>query len=144
MECLKAQISDLISRSADGELEKMIGGKNLDEYVEKILSLAEINLWTTSGKIEAIVATYANDPERHEAFITMVAVSPQYRKKGLAKSLIAATLSNLSARKFKRCSLEVRSDNTDAIKLYHSIGFKDSNQSGEIIRMSIDLSARNN
>ena len=69
MECLEAQISDLISRSANGEPDKLIGGKKINEYVEKILSLAEISLWTTSGKVEAIVATYANDPERNDAFL---------------------------------------------------------------------------
>lgn len=141
MECLEAQISDLISRSVNGEPDKLIGGKKINEYVEKILSLAEISLWTTSGKVEAIVATYANDPERNDAFITMVAVSPQHRKKGLAKSLIAATLSNLSARGFKRCSLEVRRGNTAAINLYHSIGFRGFDPSGDVLRMSIELSA---
>ena len=75
------------------------------------------------------------------AFITMVAVSPQHRKKGLAKSLIAATLSNLSARGFKRCSLEVRRGNTAAINLYHSIGFKGFDPSGDVLRMRIELSA---
>lgn len=140
MEALKIQISDLLIRSTNGELENLIGGKSLNEYVEKILSLAEINLWASSGNLEAIVATYANDPERNDAFITLVAVSPQHRKKGLAKSLITATLSNLSTRGFKRCSLEVRNSNTDAINLYHAIGFRDSDPVGEMLKMSIELS----
>lgn len=140
MECLESQISALISLSANGEPSKLLGGKNLNEYIKKILALAEICLWTTSGKVEAIVATYANDPEGHDAFITMVTVSPQHRKKGLAKSLLAATLSNLSTRGFKRCSLEVQSSNTNAINLYHSVGFKVSGPPGEMLSMSIELS----
>lgn len=137
---LEAQISDLITRATNGEPSRLIGEKILSEYAGKISSLTELNFWATSGRIEAIVATYANDPDRNNAFITLVAVSPQHRKKGLAKSLITATLASLSARGFKRCSLEVRSCNVEAVKLYYSIGFQNSGPSTDILRMSFDLS----
>jgi len=56
--------------------------------------------------------------------IVSVAVLPQYRRKGMAKALVAKAMENMRLYKAKQCFLEVRATNTSAINLYKKLGFE--------------------
>lgn len=58
-----------------------------------------------------------------EGDITNVAVSPGYRRLGIAKSLVRHALLQAHAKGAWRVFLEVRSSNTPAIELYRKLGF---------------------
>lgn len=60
-----------------------------------------------------------------QAFITNIAVLPQYRRMGVAKKLLNSLF--ITAEKFDLgfISLEVRPSNTPAINLYKSFGFEE-------------------
>lgn len=60
-----------------------------------------------------------------QAFITNIAVLPQYRRMGVAKKLLNSLF--ITAEKFdlEFISLEVRPSNTPAINLYKSFGFEE-------------------
>lgn len=59
-----------------------------------------------------------------EAQVCNIAVLPDYRRKGIAKLLIAEML-RLSAEKgCKVCELEVNTENTPAVELYKKCGFE--------------------
>lgn len=60
-----------------------------------------------------------------QAFITNIAVLPQYRRMGVAKKLLNSLF--ITAEKFdlEFISLEVRPSNTPAVNLYKSFGFEE-------------------
>ncbi len=59
-----------------------------------------------------------------EAHITNLAVHPDFRRKGVAKSLLLYALDECYKEKIKYLTLEVRVSNEGAIKLYEVFGFK--------------------
>lgn len=58
-----------------------------------------------------------------EGFITNVAVSPNARRQGVAKALLAELAAYGAAHKLYRITLEVRVGNTPAITLYEQAGY---------------------
>ncbi|HEV7911594.1 MAG TPA: ribosomal protein S18-alanine N-acetyltransferase [Methylocella sp.] len=63
-----------------------------------------------------------------EAEILTIAVAPQWRRRGIATSLLAPHLSGLAASRVNRLFLEVDVENTAARALYANFGFE---QAGE-------------
>ena len=59
-----------------------------------------------------------------DAAITNVAVHPDYRRQGIAESLVKVLISRASERGCAQVSLEVRVSNASAIALYEKLGFK--------------------
>jgi [ribosomal protein S18]-alanine N-acetyltransferase len=60
-----------------------------------------------------------------EAEILTIAVAPQWRRRGIASSLLAPHLSELAATRINRLFLEVDVGNTAARALYASFGFEE-------------------
>lgn len=60
------------------------------------------------------------------AHLISLAVHPQYRKLGVAKSLVKTLIGRLKAGGFMKVTLEVRVSNKPAMTLYQSLGFKPS------------------
>jgi ribosomal protein S18 acetylase RimI-like enzyme len=56
--------------------------------------------------------------------VTQVCVLPEYRGYGLGKALIAASVRNLTQRKFLGLSLTVTEANSPAVELYKRLGFE--------------------
>lgn len=56
--------------------------------------------------------------------VTQICVLPEHRGLGLGKALLAATVQNLSQRKFSALSLTVTEANTPAVDLYARLGFE--------------------
>ena len=59
-----------------------------------------------------------------EVHITNVAVHPDSRRKGVARSLLSSVLEDGRGRGFKVVVLEVRPSNRHALRLYESFGFR--------------------
>lgn len=57
--------------------------------------------------------------------IANVAVDPNYRRRGIARSMTMAALDNLKKRGAKAVWLQVREDNPIALNLYRSLGFQE-------------------
>ena len=56
--------------------------------------------------------------------VVSIAVVPESRRKGIARSLIARALEGMQSYKAKQCFLEVRVTNEVGISLYKTIGFE--------------------
>jgi ribosomal protein S18 acetylase RimI-like enzyme len=56
--------------------------------------------------------------------VTQICVLPEYRGLGIGKALLAATMKNLSQRKFSSLSLTVTEANVPAVDLYERLGFE--------------------
>jgi [ribosomal protein S18]-alanine N-acetyltransferase len=59
-----------------------------------------------------------------EVHITNVAVRPELRRRGIARSLLGSVLDDARGRRFKIVVLEVRPSNQHAVSLYESFGFR--------------------
>lgn len=60
-----------------------------------------------------------------EGYISNVAVSPEYRRLGIADSLINALIDRAKEKDLSFVTLEVRMSNTTAIELYRKHGFSE-------------------
>ncbi len=60
-----------------------------------------------------------------EGYLSNVAVSPAYRRQGIAEALLTALLARARARKLSFVTLEVRAGNTPAQALYRKLGFQE-------------------
>lgn len=60
----------------------------------------------------------------HEVHITNLAVHPEFRRRGVARALLAAMLDGARRRGVELIFLEVRPTNAEAIGLYGSLGFQ--------------------
>lgn len=60
-----------------------------------------------------------------EVHVLNIAVDPAYRRRGIARRLMAAARERVLAWRVSCMTLEVRVSNTPAIKLYESLGFKE-------------------
>lgn len=58
-----------------------------------------------------------------EADINQVAVADSYRRKGIGRAVLGALLQHLEEEGITAITLEVRSSNTPAVRLYESMGF---------------------
>lgn len=75
------------------------------------------------GCICAFVAYYANDFNTEEAFISMIAVLPPYRKNGYGKRLLNLVIQEAREKKMKSVCLEVEKSNNNAIEFYRKNSF---------------------
>lgn len=60
-----------------------------------------------------------------EGYISNVAVSPEYRRHGIADALISKLISKADEKQLSFVTLEVRESNTAAIELYSKNGFSE-------------------
>lgn len=60
-----------------------------------------------------------------EASLFNIAIDPNYRQQGLARSILNNLITELEAQKIKVLWLEVRESNAAAIALYQQIGFNE-------------------
>ncbi len=61
---------------------------------------------------------------KRRGHVISIAVLPEYRRRGIGRSLLAKALDSMKARKLEECVLEVRVSNTAAINLYRKLGFE--------------------
>lgn len=101
-----------------------IDGVNLLQHVQKLrLYATTIEMWE-STQLVGLCACYMNDVVNQVAYITHIAISPQYRKQNYGKQLLELTISIAQEKGFKRLDLEVAKDNTTALHLYRSHHFE--------------------
>ena len=77
-----------------------------------------------STKDEMLIGYILGRTVIDEAEVFRLAVSSGFRRQGVAKKLLAHTLSLLQEKEVSRCFLELRSSNEPACKLYEGAGFK--------------------
>ena len=100
-----------------------IDGVNLVEYACKIRQNATtIELWGADTLV-GLCACYMNDYDTRTAYITHIAIAPQYRGCGYGKQLLEKTIALATEKGFRYLNLEVVKTNTPALSLYKSHNF---------------------
>ncbi len=76
------------------------------------------------GEIDAvIVATVMAGYEGHRGWINYLAVSPEYRRRGIGRRMLHVAEDELRKLGCPKINLQVRSSNTDVIAFYERLGF---------------------
>jgi GNAT superfamily N-acetyltransferase len=95
------------------------------------LSLALFNeyisghVWVEGGRVVGNVTLQAIDQAGSRWRISNVAVLPSHRRRGVARTLMLASLREVAQRHGNWSVLQVRSDNDGAHQLYEALGFED-------------------
>lgn len=108
---------------------------NLLEYIKKVYNNATIFECWDENQLVGLIACYANDFVSKKAYITSVAVLPEYQGYKIASTLLKKCLDYLVVNQFNQVSLEVNIDNIIAQTLYSKIGFIASQNKGIKLQM---------
>jgi len=82
-----------------------------------------LSLWLVAVENDSVIGYVGSQSVLGEADMMNVAVSPEYRNRGIAKKLILDLVQALKGNKVHCLTLEVRASNEPAIHLYQSLGF---------------------
>ena len=82
-----------------------------------------LSLWLVAVEEDAVVGYVGSQTVMGETDMMNVAVHPDHRRRGIARSLIDGLVQALKDRESHSLTLEVRASNAPAIALYESLGF---------------------
>ena len=82
-----------------------------------------LSLWLVAVVEETVVGYVGSQSVLGESDMMNIAVSPEFRRSGIAQKLVNALVERLRAAGNHSLTLEVRASNEPAIALYHKNGF---------------------
>ena len=85
----------------------------------------QLALWLTAMEGERLAGYIGSQTVLDETDMMNVAVHPDFRRKGIAESLVNALVEQLKANGSRCLTLEVRASNMPAIALYEKLGFSE-------------------
>ena len=96
---------------------------DLNILAEKFISLGTVFYVYDNNDIVGLIAGYNNDDVNHCAYISVLAVLPNYQGKGYASKLISDFTNDCINKNIKRIELFTHKSNENAIKMYKKNGF---------------------
>lgn len=82
-----------------------------------------LSLWLVAVEDGQVAGYVGSQSVLGEADVMNVAVSPEFRRRGVARALLLALERRLVENAVHCLTLEVRASNESAISLYHSLGY---------------------
>lgn len=82
-----------------------------------------LSLWLVAVEEGQVAGYVGSQSVLGEADVMNVAVSPEFRRRGVARALLLALERRLVENAVHCLTLEVRASNESAISLYHSLGY---------------------
>ena len=82
-----------------------------------------LSLWLVALDGEKVAGYVGSQTVCNETDMMNVAVSPEYRRQGIAEALVTDLVEKLRKRESHSLTLEVRASNDPAIGLYEKLGF---------------------
>jgi ribosomal protein S18 acetylase RimI-like enzyme len=102
------------------------GSKAQDDQSTSYSSLKAVYTDAPNGSKEVVIGKLDVSLEGQTAFIYGFAVLPEYRRLGYGRQILARTLQELLASGHERITLEVATENRNALSLYQSCGFRET------------------
>ena len=81
-------------------------------------------VWDVDGRFASAVTISRQGSDAQRWYIANVATHPDYRGRGLARTLVTAALDRIRTQGGRYALLHVRADNEPAYRLYRSLGFQ--------------------
>ncbi|WP_147114924.1 GNAT family N-acetyltransferase [Tateyamaria sp. syn59] len=97
--------------------------QDIADYATRICDRAERFEYWALGALAGLVAIYCVTPPGRPAFITNVSVLAEYRSRGIAATLLKASITHAKSCGFDRIALEVDAHAHAARRLYAMHGF---------------------
>lgn len=94
---------------------------DVNDYSQKLATKAVCYEIWFERVLVGLLAVYCN--YGNEAFISNLSILPAWQAQGLASKMMHNCLHDISAKGFKKLSLEVSKSNYKAIHFYHKFGF---------------------
>lgn len=111
-------------KSVDKEFPVALSEKtDLKEYSKKLYRNATICFEVKNNRVVAMVAGYTENTVHNIAFVSIVAVLPSQRGKGLAKELLKEFICEADQKRLTAVHLYAVRENIRAMKLYQGLGF---------------------
>jgi len=85
-----------------------------------------------------VVATCMAGYEGHRGWINYLAVSPEHRRRGIARKIVQHTENMLKSAGCPKINIQIRRSNQDVINFYERIGFSDDQVMGMGKRLEPD------
>ena len=120
MEIVRMSISDV---PAVAELERKCFS---DPWSERSVAAElenPLSLWLVALLGRTVVGYVGSQSVMEQADMMNIAVNPDYRRQGIAESLIERLVAELKDKQVSSLTLEVRASNAPAIALYRRLGF---------------------
>lgn len=112
------------------------------DYIKKVCQNAEFIIFRNESIIYGLSIIYVNKLEVGFAYITYIAISQEYRGKGIAKKLLSYTCLLAQKRGFRYVRLEVKKSNSTAFQLYNRMNFRviDENETSYFMERELYIS----
>ena len=102
--------------------------------VDYVAPFAGGYVWEQNGRVIGNVTVTLEDASAQRWFISNVAVHPQYQGHGIGRRLMDGALGSIRRQGGRQATLQVRTDNEPAQRLYRSLGFKRFDTLVEMLR----------
>ncbi len=96
---------------------------NLSDLAQKLIEKGYVCLAVDNDAIVGMVGFYANNFDTKVAYISVVSVSNEYQRRGIAKELLCRALDICNENGMKTCVLYTHKTNNGAIAMYKKLGF---------------------
>ena len=125
---------------ADASFEPSLSSRVvIQAYAQKLQDRAmRFEAWLDE-ELVGLVASYCNQPDKGEAFVTNVSVLPQCQGQGIADRLMRQCIEHIRRLGFSQIALEVDQRSVPAVALYRKLGFNTLHRNGSALIMSITL-----
>ena len=94
---------------------------NFNDFALKVLEKSDLIVYRESTQIIGLVVLYCNDYQTQRAYISLVAVHPEYRGRGIAKRMMNSAIQK--AQRAGMSILGIHTNNIVALNMYLSFGF---------------------
>lgn len=94
------------------------------EFEQLFVALGTVANGAVEVKVERLAGFVLSRVAAGEAEILTIAVAPQWRRRGIATSLLTPLMAELAAIRVDRLFLEVDAENAAALALYANFGFE--------------------
>lgn len=96
---------------------------SLETYAQKVLEYGNVYVIKSDAHIKGFVIFYANDSRERMAYISLIAVSKEFRRQKMGTELLWVCEKISKEMGMKGVRLEVDRDNLKAQRFYESLGF---------------------
>lgn len=119
------------------------GHVDINEYMEKLFTHAEIIICKQSNEICGMICAYMNDEKERNGYIQVVLVKREFQNSGIGKKLLSEVIYLAKEKKLKKLNLNVDVENEVAQGLFKKFGFiysntKHSNEKKRIMELDLD------
>ena len=109
--------------AAVAEIEKLCFSDPWSENSVRYELTNPLSFWLVALEGDRVAGYVGSQTVLDEADMMNIAVHPDFRRRGIAQSLVEGLMANLAEKNVRCLTLEVRASNAPAISLYEKLSF---------------------